>query len=254
MGKFTNWCRKRKDLTLFEIMEFEKEIEPCEPGTWRVIFENEADTYKEESDYLEGIYVSKFVKYNNEPYAIDSRFTYKMNGERHGHHVYRMLFSHETTSGYKIELVNENEAAAIRDDGEHVSERDALKLIGKYLYPENCICLDGNFTKETMQTVRFVGYEGTCGDVYIYKCTKCKRHWLHYHWTHEAFTASSKWYMGLIDKDKVKTFTPDMTVRYLESIGWYWHWKDSLTEPHRMIKGSGEIILMGKPLYGVREI
>jgi len=75
MDNFYNWHRARKGLTLFEIMEFEKEIVPCEPGKCRVIFENEEDTFKEESDWLEGIYVMKFVKYKNKPYAIDGKRT-----------------------------------------------------------------------------------------------------------------------------------------------------------------------------------
>lgn len=58
------------------------------------------------------------------------------------------------------------------------------------------------------------------GEVSVVTCTLCGTSWLHYLIEQEAFTASGRWYRGLLSSS-APSVAPNTAVEYLESLPWY---------------------------------
>ncbi len=61
---------------------------------------------------------------------------------------------------------------------------------------------------------------GRFGEVSIKTCKLCGNKWLYYFVEYEAFTASGRWYMGLVSEEVARTVTPETAVSVLESLEW----------------------------------
>lgn len=59
------------------------------------------------------------------------------------------------------------------------------------------------------------------GEVKISTCKLCGTMWLHYFVEYEAFTASGRWFRGLLLKMDVAKITPGNAIAYLEALPWY---------------------------------
>ena len=58
------------------------------------------------------------------------------------------------------------------------------------------------------------------GEVSIWTCKRCGSKWLYYFVEYEAFTASGRWYRGLVSEEVVSTVTPETAVEVLEGLEW----------------------------------
>ena len=88
----------------------------------------------------------------------------------------------------------------------------------------DCICLNEPMSYDQYHNVRFVGVDetnGRFGEVNIRQCKTCERLWLHYFVEYEAFTASGRYFMGLITRDAADTLSPSDAVEYLNQLDWY---------------------------------
>lgn len=61
---------------------------------------------------------------------------------------------------------------------------------------------------------------GRFGEVSIKTCKKCGSKWLYYFVEYEAFTASGRWYRGLISGDVANSVTAETAVTVLEDLEW----------------------------------
>ena len=81
-----------------------------------------------------------------------------------------------------------------------------------------CSCLDGRpFPADR----RFVGVDktnGVYGEVAVERCRSCGRFWLEYRVEYEYFTASGRWFRGLVDAETARRVTPESAVATLESL------------------------------------
>jgi hypothetical protein len=74
------------------------------------------------------------------------------------------------------------------------------------------------------EVVKDVGVDethGRFGAVDIWQCKTCGRLWVHYHVEYEAFTASGRYFMGLITVEKAQIIKPDQVVDYLDQLDWH---------------------------------
>jgi hypothetical protein len=62
---------------------------------------------------------------------------------------------------------------------------------------------------------------GRYGRVTLKTCKHCGTKWLHYFVEYEAFTASGRWFCGLISDAAAATITPDSAIAYLEQLPWH---------------------------------
>lgn len=87
-----------------------------------------------------------------------------------------------------------------------------------------CICLREPMQFYEYEEIQYIGVDetnGRYGDVTLKKCKKCDRYWLHYLVEYEAFTASGRYFMGLITPEIAQTLSPDLAVSYLNSLEWH---------------------------------
>lgn len=63
--------------------------------------------------------------------------------------------------------------------------------------------------------------EGRFADVTVERCSQCGQLWLHYQFEFEAFTASGRWYRGLISAAQAATLTAENAAGVLESLPSY---------------------------------
>jgi len=61
------------------------------------------------------------------------------------------------------------------------------------------------------------------GEVSIETCRACGSKWLRYFVEYEAFTASGRWYKGLLPREKVDSVTPESAVEILSSLPWHFY-------------------------------
>ncbi len=83
-----------------------------------------------------------------------------------------------------------------------------------------CSCMVPPFNYQEFDS-EYVGRDETNGrfaDVSIETCKKCGKKWLRYFVEYEAFTASGRWYRGLVSDDVAKTVTPETAVSILEGL------------------------------------
>lgn len=61
---------------------------------------------------------------------------------------------------------------------------------------------------------------GRYGEVSIQTCNRCGSKWLYYFVEYEGFTASGRWYRGLISEEVARSVTPETAVAVLEDLEW----------------------------------
>jgi hypothetical protein len=84
-----------------------------------------------------------------------------------------------------------------------------------------CDCTEGAWGGENFE-VTDLGMDAHFGDVSVFRCRRCRRLWLHYHYENEAFTASGRWYHGLIAPEMENSVTVDTAHDILEKLDEYW--------------------------------
>jgi hypothetical protein len=62
---------------------------------------------------------------------------------------------------------------------------------------------------------------GRFGEVSVEKCIHCGTSWLRYFVEYEAFTASGRWFRGLMSEKAVALVSPELAVSVLESMPWH---------------------------------
>ena len=84
-----------------------------------------------------------------------------------------------------------------------------------------CTCDDPQ-ARYTMFDAEFVGIEPEhYGEVSLLTCRQCQRVWLRFLLEYEAFTASGRFYRGLLSRETIPQVTPGSAVTILESLEWY---------------------------------
>jgi hypothetical protein len=86
-----------------------------------------------------------------------------------------------------------------------------------------CKCMTPPFNYTDFDT-KFIGIDetnGRFGEVSVKTCKLCGSEWLHYLVQYEAFTASGRWYRGLVSQEILKTVIPETAVEILERLPWH---------------------------------
>ncbi len=61
------------------------------------------------------------------------------------------------------------------------------------------------------------------GEVSIQLATECGHYWLRYYYVVEAFTASGRFYLGLITAEQAATLIATEAKNILEALPWYYY-------------------------------
>jgi len=72
----------------------------------------------------------------------------------------------------------------------------------------------------------FVGVDktnGRFGQVSIETCKTCGSKWLRYFVEYEAYTASGRWYRGLMSQKLIKSLTPATAVKTIADLPWHFY-------------------------------
>ena len=80
---------------------------------------------------------------------------------------------------------------------------------------------------------------GRFAEVSVETCRACGAKWLRYFVEFEAFTASGRWYRGLVTAERLRTLTPELAVTLLESLPWYFYGGSYFQTTGR--RGSGRV-------------
>lgn len=65
--------------------------------------------------------------------------------------------------------------------------------------------------------------DGRFAEVSVLVCRVCGRHWLRYFYEMEAFTASGRWYLGVITREQAAVLSPEAAKEMLEKLDWYFY-------------------------------
>ena len=85
---------------------------------------------------------------------------------------------------------------------------------------KTCACLEVAYTKWEFEE-KDLGTDRYYADISLRTCKGCGRRWLHYHYENEAFTASGRWYRGLVPDDQVESVSAEGAKEFLGKLDWY---------------------------------
>lgn len=87
----------------------------------------------------------------------------------------------------------------------------------------NCQCMTPPFshTDFDSESIGTDETKGRYGDVSVETCKACGSKWVRYYVAYEGFTASGRWYRGLVIDDMLSSLTPENAVELLESLPWH---------------------------------
>lgn len=85
----------------------------------------------------------------------------------------------------------------------------------------SCICLDN--PRQDLTREKDLGLDGNLAEVSLLECPRCGRHWLRYFYELEAFTASGRWYLGVITAEQALHLTANNAQSLFESLEWYYY-------------------------------
>jgi hypothetical protein len=85
----------------------------------------------------------------------------------------------------------------------------------------SCACGGGRFGGGDFERSE-LGMDGHFGEITLLRCKRCRRLWLHYYYVNEAFTASGRWYHGLIAPEMESSVTLDTAHDILEKLDEDW--------------------------------
>jgi hypothetical protein len=91
------------------------------------------------------------------------------------------------------------------------------------MYMPDCVCFKPAYDYRDY-VMRSIGIDPTnhrFGDVSILICQHCGAKWLFYQVEYEAFTASGRWFRGLLTDDAQAAITPPDAIPLLEQLPWY---------------------------------
>jgi len=83
-----------------------------------------------------------------------------------------------------------------------------------------CPCLEGDVHFQNFDR-REVGDGPDFGEVSINKCKRCGRDWLEYFIEYEYFTASGRWFRGVVAPATAASINPADVKTILEGLEWY---------------------------------
>jgi hypothetical protein len=88
---------------------------------------------------------------------------------------------------------------------------------------DDCRCLAGwiDYRDFAEHVVGVDTQGGRFGDVSILTCRRCGRPWLHYHYEHEGFTASGRWWHGPISPEAITDLTADSALDVFATLPFY---------------------------------
>ena len=92
------------------------------------------------------------------------------------------------------------------------------------MVPQDCICLQEPQAFDQYETTHSLGVDktnGRYGEVNVWRCKRCGRHWLHYLVEYESERNSGRIFMGLIPAQLAESLTPDKAVDYLDGLDWH---------------------------------
>ena len=87
-----------------------------------------------------------------------------------------------------------------------------------------CECLHEPMPYDRYTPIKYLGTDpsnGRFGEVHIVRCNLCGRYWLRYSVEYEGFTASGRYFMGLIAPDVADALRPDQAIEFLGSLDWH---------------------------------
>ncbi len=85
----------------------------------------------------------------------------------------------------------------------------------------DCGCFAGLPVGLVLQ--RDLGMDNRYGEVSIHLAPECGHHWLRYYYVVEAFTASGRFYLGLITPEQATSLTAAEAISALEAMPWYYY-------------------------------
>ena len=88
---------------------------------------------------------------------------------------------------------------------------------------KSCLCMNPPFDYRDYEEKEIGRDEtnGRFGEVTLKTCKHCGALWLHYFVEYEAFTASGRWYRGLINEETAQKVTPENAIEILGSLEWH---------------------------------
>src|SRR5581483_6164846 len=86
--------------------------------------------------------------------------------------------------------------------------------------PETCPCLDAE-THFCGFEIKPIGVDDQYGEVAVWTCKKCGRHWLHYFIEYEYLTAAGRMFTGVISPDAAAAVKAETAVGLFERMPWY---------------------------------
>lgn len=84
-----------------------------------------------------------------------------------------------------------------------------------------CACLETPYANLSWDEE--LGMDDSYAEVSVLVCRVCGRHWLRYYYANEAFTASGRWYLGVISPAQLSDLTAVNAKSLLEGLGWYFY-------------------------------
>jgi hypothetical protein len=97
-------------------------------------------------------------------------------------------------------------------------------LVRSALKQTFCECLQQPMGLNRYTHIKHLGIDqthGRFGAVDVLQCNVCSRYWLQYFIDYEGFTASGRYFMGLITPEIAELLSPDQAVDFLSSLDWH---------------------------------
>lgn len=113
-----------------------------------------------------------------------------------------------------VELAERFDSAMASDNADvHEQQQPAPR--------DTCACLLAPSTD--LIAVKELGLDSHLAEVSVLLCQECGLHWLRYFYEVEAFTHSSRWYLGAITPEQFASISVEQAKAMLERLGWYYH-------------------------------
>jgi hypothetical protein len=100
-----------------------------------------------------------------------------------------------------------------------------------------CPCLDAE-THFCGFERKAIGVDDHYGEVTVWTCKKCGRHWLHYLIEYEYLRAAGRMFTGVIPPDTAATIKPENAVDLFEEMDWYFRGGSAFGSTLLRTKGS----------------
>ncbi len=85
----------------------------------------------------------------------------------------------------------------------------------------HCVCAGGKFGGDHIERTE-LGSDEHHGEVTLMRCRVCRRLWLHYYYINDFFTASGRWYHGLVSPELEPEIKLETAYDIFSRLEWYW--------------------------------